>query len=58
MRYRHRRYINITVDVRTGRVKVREAGYRLGEGDGEDKRAKLGFKYLRKLTDVDAYFNN
>lgn len=33
IRYRHRRYITITVDVRTGRVKVRELGYKLGEGD-------------------------
>ncbi|ORY98525.1 mediator complex subunit MED14-domain-containing protein [Syncephalastrum racemosum] len=33
IRYRHHRYISIGLDMRTGRVKVREAGYRLGEGD-------------------------
>ncbi|KAI7880178.1 MED14-domain-containing protein [Lichtheimia hyalospora FSU 10163] len=37
IRYRHRRYITITMDVRTGRVKVRELGYKLGEGDAKLK---------------------
>ncbi|KAI8150222.1 mediator complex subunit MED14-domain-containing protein [Fennellomyces sp. T-0311] len=33
VRYRHHRYITINLDMRSGRIKVREAGYRLGEGD-------------------------
>ena len=36
VRYRHHRYININLDMRSGRIKVREAGYRLGEGDGKN----------------------
>ncbi|KAI9484335.1 mediator complex subunit MED14-domain-containing protein [Zychaea mexicana] len=37
VRYRHHRYININLDMRSGRIKVREAGYRLGEGDAKLK---------------------
>ncbi|KAI9317591.1 mediator complex subunit MED14-domain-containing protein [Dichotomocladium elegans] len=37
IRYRNHRYINISMDLRTGRLKVQEAGYRLGEGDAKVK---------------------
>lgn len=42
VQYRHRRYISISIDMRTGRTKVREAGYRLGEGDGKQSNSING----------------